>query len=254
MKVSLVIPCYNEVSNLQKGVLDKIGNFTSHDDRFQEVIIVDDGSTDNSKQKIKERYLGQFPKFRLVENNHQGKAFAVITGIKESKGKYVIFSDMDLATPIEESIKLIEAAGKGAEIVIGSRKMQREDAPLLRKLMAIGFILLRSILIGLRDIKDTNCGFKIFEKAQILEVIERLRVFKSRDFVLKPSVSAGFDLELLFIARKLGYKIKEVPVVWRHLETKRVSFLRDSAETIKDMLKIRWTHIIGKYDLKNNQG
>ncbi len=84
MKISLIIPCYNEETNLQKGVLDKIGNFTRDDRRFREVVIVDDGSTDSSKKIIKEKYISQFPKFVLIENDHQGKAASVITGIKKS--------------------------------------------------------------------------------------------------------------------------------------------------------------------------
>jgi len=87
--VSLVIPCYNETDNIKKGALDTIGSFTKNDDRFREVLIVDDGSTDDSKKQIKKTYLQKFPKFRLIENNHAGKAFAVITGIREAHGDYV---------------------------------------------------------------------------------------------------------------------------------------------------------------------
>src|SRR3990167_10990518 len=118
MKISLIVPCYNEEANIQKGVLDKIGNFTAGDDRFSEVVIVDDGSTDSSKTVIKNKYLKLFPKFRLVENSHQGKAFAVITGITHSKGDYVMFSDIDLATPIDEADKLIARINEGGKIII----------------------------------------------------------------------------------------------------------------------------------------
>ena len=108
MKISLVIPCYNEEANIQKGVLDKIGNYTFADDRFLEVIIVDDGSSDNSRVIIKNKYLKTFPKFRLTQNSHQGKAFAILTGIKHAKGDFVMFSDIDLATPIKVAHKLIK--------------------------------------------------------------------------------------------------------------------------------------------------
>ena len=100
MKISLIIPCYNEELNIQKGVLDKIGNYTKDNEYFGEVLIVDDGSSDLSKTIIRQKYLKQFPKFRLIENNHKGKAFAVITGIEKAREEYVMFSDMDLATPI----------------------------------------------------------------------------------------------------------------------------------------------------------
>src|SRR3989338_10414489 len=137
MSISLIIPCYNEEDNIKKGVLDKIGNFTRNDDRFIEVLIVDDGSDDHSKQIIKQKYLPQFSKFKLIENNHQGKAFAIMTGIKLAKSDYVMFSDIDLATPIEEAEKLIDEAKKGYQIVVGSRSGSREGAPFLRKLMAV---------------------------------------------------------------------------------------------------------------------
>lgn len=248
MKISLIIPCYNEEVNLQKGVLDKIGNFTNNDDRFLEVVIVDDGSVDKSKKIIKEKYLSQFPKFNLIENQHQGKAFAIITGIKNAKGNYVVFSDMDLATPIEEVEKLINEVKKKYSFIIGSRNTHREGAPLLRKLMAVGFILVRDIIIGLKGIKDTQCGFKMFEKKAALNIISKLQVFHKKRKTEGSSVSAGFDLEFLFLSQKLGYKIKETPVSWRHVETKNVNFLKDSIETIFDVVRIKYNDLTGKYN------
>lgn len=248
MKISLVIPCYNETANLQKGVLDKIGNFTKDDDRFLEVIIIDDGSTDESRQVIQDKYLRLFPKFRLIENHHQGKAFALMTGIAQAQSPYVIFSDIDLATPIEEADKLIDAAQKKSQIVIGSRNSGRRGAPFLRKMMAVGFIMIRNLFIGLHGLKDTQCGFKLFEKRPALEIIKRLKVFHhQREKLKESSVSAGFDLEFLFLAYRLGYQIKEVPVIWRHVETKNVNFLRDSLEALKDLIKIKYYDLTGQY-------
>ena len=246
MNISLIIPCYNEETNIQKGVLDKIGNFSQNDAKFLEVIIVDDGSNDHSKKLIKEEYLQQFPKFRLIENNHQGKAFAIISGIEKAKGDLVIFSDIDLATPIEESEKLIKQIGE-YDIVIGSRNSNREGAPLLRKIMAVGFIIVRDLIIGLKGIKDTQCGFKIFKRDVALKIINRLRVFHNKRIAGGSSVTAGFDLEFLFIALKLCYKIKEVPVTWLHVETKNVNFLRDSLETLKDIIKIKYFDLFHQY-------
>lgn len=251
MTISLVIPCYNEELNLQKGVLDKIGNFTASAPRFLEVIIVDDGSTDGSKKIISNKYLTLFPKFRLIQSHHQGKAFALITGIKNASSDYVMFSDIDLATPIEEADKLINAAQKGCSIIIGSRSTQREGAPLLRKMMAVGFIAIRNLFIGLHGLKDTQCGFKLFERRAALDIIKRLVVFHERRKKLKgSSVSAGFDLEFLFLASKLGYVVKEVPVSWRHVETKNVNFFRDSIETLQDLIKIKYCDLKGRYKLK----
>lgn len=246
MKISLIIPCYNEELNLQKGTLDKIGNYTKDDKRFLEVIIVDDGSTDKTKKIIKEKYLSYFKKFKLIENKHQGKGMALITGIKNAKGDYIAFTDFDLATPIEEIEKLIKYINE-YPIVIGSRNSQREGAPLIRKIMALGFILIRNFLIGLSGIKDTQCGFKIFKKNNALNIIEKLVVFNQKRKIKGSSVSAGFDLEFLFLANRLGYKIKEVPVIWKHVETKNVNFIKDSLETLSDILKIKINQIKGKY-------
>lgn len=246
--LTLIIPCYNEVANIQKGVLDRVGNYVQNDDRFREVIVVDDGSTDESRSIIKQKYLTMFPKFRLLENNHQGKAFAIITGIKEAKGTQVMFSDIDLATPIDEVDKLIEAYKKDNQIVIGSRNPVREGAPLSRKILAYGLIFLRGFFLGLGRLKDTQCGFKLFQTDAAIRVIDKLQVFRGGRTVQGASVSAGFDLEFLFVARKLGYKIAEVPVIWRHVETKNVNFMKDSIETLRDMIIMRYYHIKGKYN------
>ncbi|MEK7633505.1 MAG: glycosyltransferase [Patescibacteria group bacterium] len=247
MKISLIIPCYNEEVNIQKGVLDKIGNYVAKDDRFLEVIIVDDGSDDSSKTVIKNKYLKIYPKFKLLENSHQGKAFAVLTGIKQAKGDFVMFTDIDLATPIDEAERLISEIKKGYQIIIGSRSSDRSGAPMLRKIMAFGVIIIRNMIIGLPGIKDTQCGFKLFERKSALKIIDKLQVFHDKRIAKGSSVSAGFDIEFLFLGQKSGYKIIEVPVVWRHVETKNVNFIRDSLETLTDIVKIKLLDLQGKY-------
>jgi len=244
--ISLVIPCYNEEANIQKGVLDKIGNYTKNNKQFIEVIIVDDGSSDSSMEVIESKYLQEYPKFRLLHNNHQGKAFAVITGIQNAKGEYVMFSDIDLATPIEEAEKFLPEINN-YEIVIGSRTRNREGAPLSRKVLALGFIMIRNFLIGLHGIKDTQCGFKIFQRKAALDIINHLQVIKKAHEVNGPSVSAAFDLEFLFLATKLNYKIKEVPVSWKHVETRNVNFVKDSFETLHDIFLIKYYDMAHRY-------
>ena len=246
--VSLIIPCFNEEANIQKGVLDKIGNYTRHHDEYYEVIIVDDGSTDASAVIIKNEYLSDFPKFRLIENKHAGKGEAVIAGIEAAKGDAVLFADIDLATPLEEASKLLEETRDEFPIVIGSRKSGRIGAPILRKLQSAGFIIIRDIFLGLGGIRDTQCGFKLFRTKEAMEIISRLQVFGKNYKVEGSSVSAGFDLEFLFIARKLGYGIKEVPVRWKHVETKNVKFIKDTVETLKDLAQIKYYSITGRYD------
>ena len=249
MNISLIVPCYNEESNFQKGVLDKIGNYIKDDSRFAEVLIVDDGSTDKSREVIQTKYLNQFSKFRLVAAPHQGKAMTVITGIKEAVGTFVFFTDADLATPIEEVEKLIaEQERTRAEIVIGSRGSTRPDAPLARKIMALGMITIRSLIVGLHGIKDTQCGFKLFQREAALKVIEKLVVFKRKSVGSQASVSAIFDLEFLFIAKKLGYDVREISVFWRHVETRRVSFVKDVIESLIDMARLKWYEMKGRYE------
>ncbi|MBP9690730.1 glycosyltransferase [Candidatus Woesebacteria bacterium] len=247
MKLSLIIPCYNEEVNIQKGVLDRIGNFTKSDTRFTEVLIIDDGSLDSSVRIIKEKYIPLFPKFRLIINRHLGKAYAIIKGIKEAKSEYVMFSDIDLATPIEEADKLISMAEKGFDVVIGSRSSGREGAPLTRKIMALGMIVFRQYFVGLRGIKDTQCGFKLFRTKAAQKIVSNLRVFTQDQLAEGSSVSAGFDLEFLFLAKRLKYKTMEVPVIWRHVETKNVTFIKSSLESLMDIFRIKWYEILNKY-------
>lgn len=247
MDISLIVPCFNEEVNIQKGVLDKIGNYTKDHDYFSEVIISDDGSTDETKKLIKNEYLHRYPKFRLLENSHRGKAYTVISGIEKARGEYVMFTDIDLATPIEETEKMHQAMEKGYDIVIGSRNSHREGAPFVRKVMAVGFIHIRNFLIGLKGIRDTQCGFKGFKKNCALRIINNLRVFNKIKVTKESSVSAGFDLEFLFLAVRYKFSIKEVPVMWKHVETKNVNFIRDSLETLQDILRIKYYDLAGKY-------
>ena len=247
--ISLIIPCYNEELNIQKGVLDKIGNYVHHIPAIKEVIISDDGSTDNSKKLIKKEYLSQFPLFRLLENEHKGKAQTLISAILSEKSDYVLFTDIDLATPIEEVEKMIKEIEKDTDIIIGSRSGTRAGAPFTRKIMAVGFIFIRNFIIGLKNIRDTQCGFKAFRTDAAKRIIHSLIVFKNTQGVDGSSVSAGFDLEFIFLATKMGFSIAEIPVVWKHVETKNVHFINDTIETIQDILRIKYYDITGTYKI-----
>lgn len=248
MTITLIIPCYNEVSNFQKGVLDKIGNYVRDDERFVEVLIVDDGSSDESREVVEKKYLKQFPKFRLVACPHRGKAPTVISGIKEAKGDFVFFTDADLATPIEEVEKLIDAQTSScAPLIIGSRGAVRPDAPLTRKIMALGMITIRTIIVGLPGIKDTQCGFKVFERNTAHELFGRQKI-----------LGWGFDMEVLAIARKQGYPIELIDVPdWKDVvEGSKISgsaikSMRVALRTFVDLLQIKWGLITGQYHEKS---
>lgn len=246
--LSVVIPSYNEKANLQKGVLDKVNKYLSKQKFNYEVIISDDGSTDGSLT-CEEKFAKENPdNFRVIKNEHLGKAGAVTAGMLEAKGKFVLFTDMDQATPIEELEKLLPFLNK-YEIVIGSRSTTRKGAPWTRQLMANGMIMLRTLIVGIRGVKDTQCGFKIFRKDVSDDLFSKLKKFHhGYKRISGSSVKAGFDVELLFLATKSGYKIKEVPVDWLYVETRRVSPIKDSLEAMEDLFIIKKNNLLGKYN------
>jgi glycosyltransferase involved in cell wall biosynthesis len=244
--LSVIIPSYNEMANLRKGVLNKLEHFLSKQKYMFEVIIVDDGSKDGSIE-FTEKFIKDNSSFKLIKNSHSGKAGAVTSGMLSAKGEYVLFMDMDQATPIEEIDKLLPLVGN-YDIVIGSRGSKRKGDPWTRLLMARGMIVLRSLIVGIRGISDTQCGFKLFKKKASDDLFLKLKKFHNGYKTISgSSVKAGFDVELLFLAQKLGYKIKEVPVEWLYVESRRVNPLRDSIEAIEDLLTIKFNDLRGVY-------
>ena len=236
------------MANLRKGVLNKIDNFLSKQKYSYEVLIVDDGSDDGSSEFV-ESFTAENPKFRLIKNTHMGKAGAVTTGMLEAKGEIRLFTDMDQATPIEEINKFIPLFSD-YDIVIGSRNNERKNAPLSRKIMARGFVVLRDVIVGLKDISDTQCGFKAFKSDAAEKVFKKVADFhKGFREVSGSSVTASFDVELLFLAQEMGFKIKEVPVEWLHVETRRVGIVKDSIEGLTGLFAIRSNSILGKYKI-----
>lgn len=249
--LSVVIPSFDEMANLQKGVLDKVEHFLSKKDYSYEVIIVDDGSKDGSVEFV-EQFIQDNNHFRLIKNPHLGKAGAVTAGVLNSQGDHVLFSDMDQATPIEEIDKLLPyfdpPAGGGYDIVIGSRKSQRRGAPWTRIFMAKGMIFLRTLLVGIHGISDTQCGFKMFKKEAAQKLFKKInKLHNNFERVSGSSVSAGFDVELLYISQKMGYRIKEVPVNWLYVETRRVNPIKDSMAGVMDLIKIKIKDSRGEY-------
>lgn len=245
--LSIIIPCYNEEVNLRLGALDKVANFLKKQRYTWEVLVVDDGSGDGSKALVKD-FCRENKQFHLIENPHQGKAATVITGMLQAFGQYVLFMDMDLAVPVEEVNKLLPWFTKGYDIVIGSRRSKRQGAPPMRTLMARGFMVLRSWILGMKEISDTQCGFKAFNHAAAQQVFSKLKLYRQAHLVSGSRVTAGFDVETLFLAQKLGYKIKEVEVAWHHIDTRRVNPIRDSIEGLLALVKIKMNGIKGLYE------
>ncbi|MEM4230350.1 MAG: glycosyltransferase [Candidatus Pacearchaeota archaeon] len=246
--LSVIIPSYNEMANLQKGVLDKVAHFLSKQNYSFEVIIVDDGSDDGSAD-FAEKFIKDNPRFKLIKNNHLGKAGAVTKGVFKASGKIIVFTDMDQATPIEELNKILPYFDKGFDIVIGSRNSKRKGAPWTRLVMARGMMILRSLIVGISGISDTQCGFKAFRREVANKLFNKINKINNGFHQISGSkVSAGFDVELLFLAQKMKFKIKEVPVDWLYVETRRVSPLKDSVDGLLDLIKIKLNSLKGIYE------
>lgn len=236
--LSVVIPAYNEETNIRLGAFDKVFRYLDEQTYTWEVIVVDDGSTDNTL-RLAEEFSTKNSQFKYINNPHQGKAATVMTGILESKGTIVLFSDLDQATPLKEVEKILPWFEKGFDVVIGSRKSKREGAPLLRRVMARGFMFLRTVVLGLKGISDTQCGFKAFRREVAQNIFKHLSLYGTQKTVNGAMVTAGFDIEVLFLAKTLGYKIKEIPVEWHYVETRRVNPIKDSWEGLLDIVHIR---------------
>lgn len=244
IKLSVVIPAYNEERNLKKGVLDEVENYLEGKKLGYEVVIVDDGSTDETREIVK-KYI--FKKnFRLIENSHGGKAMAIMTGMLESEGQVVLFTDMDQATPIDQLEKFLPKFEQDFDIVIGSRHGRR-GAPMVRKLAAWGFSVLRTVILGM-PYDDTQCGFKAFNKKAVEKIIPKIKGEWGVLHFKGGAVNAGFDVELLYLAKKYNFKIAEVEVEWNYVDTERVQVIKDAAAAIYDMLRIRINDLLGKYD------
>ncbi len=244
--LSVIIPSYNEMANLQKGTLDKVQRYLDSQSYGYEVIVVDDGSNDGSKEFVK-KFVKDNTKFRLIENHHTGKAGAVTAGMLSADGEYVLFTDMDQATPIEEIEKMIPFLKKGFDVVIGSRK-ERKGAPFSRKIMSQSAILLRKTIVGLSEIQDTQCGFKVFSHAAAQDIFKKIKKIHDGFKEIKGSaVTSGFDVEVLYLAQQANYSIKEVPVRWLYVETRRVNPINDSINGVKDLFKIRYNISKGIY-------
>ena len=242
--LSIVIPAYNESKNIKKGALSEVASYLKGRNYSWEVLLVDDGSTDKTLESLRE-FAGKYQGFRVLAEPHRGKGGTVIAGMLQASGETILFTDFDQATPITEVEKFFPKFEEGYDIVIASRT-GREGAPILRKLMAYGFALLRTLVLRL-PYKDTQCGFKAFKREAAKKIFGKMKVFNERTVARGAAVTAGFDLEILYLARKLKLKVKEVGVSWHHKETERINPIKDSWEGFRDLMRVRINALMGKY-------
>jgi len=238
--LSIVIPAYNEAARLPatlQTVLDYLDRAWT---RQFEILVVDDGSYDGTAACVKEAARAR-AELRLLRNpGNRGKGYSVRHGMLKARGQWVLFTDADLSAPIEEIEKLWEAVQREeAAIAIGSRALDRSligvHQPWWREWAGRIFNLFMRVLVGL-PFRDTQCGFKLFRRDAVKAIFPRQRIERF-----------GFDVEVLYLARKLGFKTVEVPVRWNHAEGTRVSMLRDSLDMFLDLLRVRWNWYRGVY-------
>ena len=242
--LSIVVPALNEARRLPK-TLKRIHAYVVSRRLRAEVLVIDDGSTDSTATSVEELIrTRKFPELRLISNGQNcGKGFSVRHGMLQARGEIAMFTDADLSAPIEEADKLISAIREGYDCVIGSRRVHRAvietRQPRVRELAGVIFNSVVRCATGLR-FADTQCGFKAFwlERARIIFEQQRTKGF-------------AFDPEILFLARRHGLRVTEIPVRWRHDSLSKVHMLRDSMRMLVDVSAIRWNSLVGYYPITN---
>lgn len=238
MDLSIIIPAYNEERRLGQ-TLRAVLAYLERQPCSAEIIVVDDGSQDGTAQ-VAASFSGHKPRVQLLRNSrNRGKGYSVRKGFLRAKGKHLLFSDADLSTPIEELGMLIAALRNGYDIAIGSRALPESqievNQPWYRQNMGRLFNILVQALI-LQGIRDTQCGFKCFTREAAVDICHRMRCERF-----------AFDVEMLYLAQVMGYRVAEVPVIWRNSPETKVHAIRDSAAMFADLLAIRSNHFRGRY-------
>lgn len=248
MYLSVVVPCFNEHENIERGVLSQMADFLAKQPYTCEIIVSDDGSTDDSLRLVQD-FARQQSNVRVLPNSHQGKPAALRAALPVAQGEIILLTDMDQSTPLREVHKLLPYFSQGYDIVIGSRGAQRKNATFLRKLASRAFRTFRKSLI-LHDIDDTQCGFKATRSEVIRALFDRLQVFRDGKGDVAGWRVTAYDVEFLFVAEKLGHRVKEVPVDWQQEDVsrgKQKSFLRESREMLAEVLRVKWNDMRGVY-------
>jgi dolichyl-phosphate beta-glucosyltransferase len=243
--LSIVIPCYNEAENLKQGALTEVFNYLQTVGFTWELIVSDDGSSDNSRELVRAAIAGISDAY-LLENPHGGKPAAILAGIRKARGEYLLFTDMDQSTPLTELEKFLPFFSE-YDVIIGARK-ERKNFPLYRRIGSKVFRTIRkSLLLGTID--DTQCGFKVFRTELAGRLFPQLLFFQEKTRAAGWKVTA-FDVELLYLAQTAGHAIKEIFVEWEDRDRtagKQKSYLKESAEMFCQVLKVKFNAWRGLY-------
>ncbi|HUO34464.1 MAG TPA: dolichyl-phosphate beta-glucosyltransferase [Candidatus Acidoferrum sp.] len=243
-ELSIIIPAYNEEARLPR-TLGRIRDYLDEQGlgpAAVEILVVDDGSKDGTA-RVAEEMRKEFSSLRVISNGeNRGKGYSVRHGMLEARGRLALFTDADLSSPIEEWRKLRRAIENGFDGAIGSRAVDRSliavhQSP-LRELAGIIFNRFVRLMTGL-SFHDTQCGFKAFDRKKSRVIFEQQRIERF-----------GFDPEILFLAKRHGLKVSEVPVRWAHDPATKVHVISDSLRMFGDLIYIRWNWILGRYAKK----
>jgi len=243
LEISVVVPAYNEEKRIAVSLPVIWNALAARFSRF-EILVVDDGSSDRTSEKVMEFGDSGHPEVRVIRYGaNRGKGYAVRTGMLAAQGEIVLFSDADLSTPMEELDKLKKVLDEGYDLAIGSRALKESQIelrqPFYRVLMGKTFNKIVQ-LMALPGVWDSQCGFKIFKRAAAKELFGSSRID-----------GFSFDVEILFLARKRGMVFREVPVRWINSPESKVSPISHSLQMLKDMFVMRFKYFLGKYDYKN---
>lgn len=231
IKLSVVIPAYNEEKRLPK-TLEQINKYLIKQNYDYEIVVVSDGSKDKTAEVVRS-LQPKIKNLKIIDNkeNH-GKGYVTRQGLMEAKGEYRLFTDADNSTSIDQIEKMWPEFGKGFDVVIGSRDIEGAildpPQPWLRKvILGEGFKLYRKIILGLWRVEDTQCGFKCFTRKSTEKVLPKCKIDRF-----------AFDPEILVLAKKAGFKIKEIPIIWKNDLESKVNF-KSIIKMALDMIKIR---------------
>ncbi len=246
--LSIVVPSFNEVNNLERGCLESFFKYLKNCHFNYEVIFSDDGSTDQTCELLTQ-IIKKNPQCSLLVNQHRGKGPTVISGLKKAQGKWVLFTDFDQSTPLQEFNKFKPYLKEDFQVIIGSREIsqaKRQKEPFYRHFMGRMFNFLVQVL-AIPGVLDTQCGFKVFNQEVLTKILHKITIYQVKKN-RQDAYTGAFDVELLYLARKFNFRLKEVAIVWRHYKTNRVNPLKDSIRMLIDIFKIKLADWAGKYD------